>query len=209
MRLDDIDGKKFFPGARVTTAFGWDEGPANRASLDPSGSVWPRIHHALDLAGAGNVCCPFAPTLTKWDEDDGLGDSRLRIKGHGIEFRMLHFRREELNEETRVLILQGLPIDEGAAIGPAGDVGISFGRHVHLEIILEPGARDSELYRMLGDRWNLDRQPYYAALYKKVYTDQVKKRKVLWMNEAIVSKVDPITGREAFYIDPRHILGLI
>jgi hypothetical protein len=207
MLRDLIDPSKFFPLSEITLPFGWDP-----KTLDT-----PRIHQANDRAlpwpyikdfDKHIVYNPAQVLTTAWIDDDGLGNTILRLMGDGFELRCLHFARSELDEETRALIIQRLPIQQGARIGPAGNVGISLGRHVHYMLIVDPGRYDGELEQKWGEGWNRDRCKEYVARYGQPFTDQIKSRKISWMNEYIIAKTDPYRRQTVYVVDAMKLLGL-
>jgi len=198
----------FYPASKVSTGFGWDIGPPTRAELDPSGAIWPRIHYGTDRHGAGLISCPINTLKTKWVRQDGNGNSVLRLIGDGVEVRMYHLNEPELDSSTRALVLQGLPIDKGATIGPSGNTGRSFGRHLHYEVIAFPGTLDDALRRKYADLWDADKVPFYIDQYGGPFVRDVKKYRIRWMNDLALCRIDPYMAREVYLLDSRSIFGL-
>jgi hypothetical protein len=204
MNLGELDLENFFPGSTITTRFGWD--------LDPPG---PRIHHAIDRAGKGIVCLPFAAERMEWVDEDANGCSVLRAfaDGGAFELRLLHFIKAELSPGilAAVQARQGLP--SGQPIGPAGNKGLSVslfggdGRHVHYQLMLKPGIYDQELEHILPG-WSIDRRDELARRYGPAFVRECATRGITWINEQALERADPWTGRQRIIIDSAGILGL-
>jgi hypothetical protein len=204
MNLQELDLDNFFPGSSITTRFGWD--------LDPPG---PRIHHAVDRAGPGIVCLPFAAERVEWTDEDANGCSVLRVfaDGDALELRLLHFIKAELSPGilAAVAAKQGLP--SGQPIGPTGNKGLSVstiggdGRHVHYQLMLKPGIYDEELNH-IAPAWAIDRRDALSAKYGPVFVRECASRRVTWINERALQRADPWTGRQRIIIDSARILGL-
>lgn len=201
--------KDFFSGSIITTPFGWDRGPADAANLDPCGNVWPRLHHAIDRFGREVVESPIDAEAVIFLPRDAQGNSVLRLIGDDAEARLYHFRQAEFSDEAAAAIETGGKLAMGAPIAPAGDVGLGFGgAHLHYSIILWPGAYDDFLKEALGDEWDIDRTAAMAAQYGKPFLGQIAQRRVKWMNDAIIARVDPFSGRLGYFVDSWRIFGL-
>jgi len=194
----------FFPKSTVTTKFGWDDKTYPRS---------PRIHHAVDRAGPGVVSVPIDVDRVKWVDEDGLGCSVLRLQGNGFELRCLHFIKTELNATLVDAIKNYLSVKSGVVIGPAGNKGLSVaskggtGRHVHYQLLLEPGAYDDQL-DAIHPGWLDNKIPEYTAKYGKKFTIEIAYRGILWMNEVAMEKYDPWFGKRLYCVDPLTLYGL-
>jgi hypothetical protein len=161
-----------------------------------------------DLWAENPVRVPCHYHQTKWIDDDGLGNSMLRLIGEDFELRMLHFFRAEISEEFAALMIQGLPAQCGDVIGPAGNMGVSFGRHVHYALILAPGRFDDELIQAFGYEWDKDKLPGLVAQYGPALEQDRRARRIAWMNENVVARIDPYWGRESYQVNSVALLGL-
>jgi hypothetical protein len=212
----------FFPRSSITLNYGID------AKTFPGK---PRIHPIdralpLDLDRRYQEFPVYVPCIykkTKWIDDDGTGcaqtgrpgNSVLRLLGDGFEVRILHFRKEEMSEEFRALMIQELPAFPGDPIGPAGNKGLSIGlnghsgRHIHYELILEPGKYDDDLTEKYGGlEWKKDYLPAYVNEYgSKLELDRLRRR-VSWMNSQVIARIDPGYGKLMYSVNSYKLLGL-
>ena len=204
MKLRDIDVKGFYPGAVVTTPFGWD----TKSFPDT-----PRIHAAVDKISPGvEVTCPIETEWTKFIKDDGQGNSILRLVATGIELRIYHFNFSELSPESGALIRQGLPIDKGSKIGPAGNTGVCLGadggRHIHYQLILDPAKYSDELELIMGKGWDDNRIDEYSSKYGQLFVNQLRYRGITVYNEKLIARKDQYWWRPSYIIDSLTVLGL-
>ncbi|MBL8967012.1 MAG: hypothetical protein JNG85_08385 [Spirochaetaceae bacterium] len=193
----------FFPGAQVTTRFGWD--------LEPPG---PRIHHAIDKAGRGIVCAPFGFERVEWIDRDALGCSVLRCFADSgqIELRILHFLKAELSPGLADAISRGRGLPAGAPLAPAGNVGLSLsrsggdGRHVHYSLLLDHTAYGLEM-TSLRPGWGVDKRAEFTKRYGPEFEADCKRRQVRWISEVACGKHDPWTQRERVIVDSMAFFG--
>jgi hypothetical protein len=194
-----------FPGSSITTGFGWDKMTFPKA---------PRIHHAIDRAGKGNIFCPIDAGRVKWLDEDSNGCSVLRLIGDGIEIRMLHFIKDEVNPAVMDAVANKSALAISTVIGPAGNKGQSVstvkggsGRHLHYQTMLEPGVHDRFLASVRAD-WDVDNTKVFTAQYGKLFTAEVKKRGIWWMNDYVIFKHDAISASEKYVIDSTVFFNL-
>jgi len=198
MRLTDIDASVFFPGSQITTAFGWDPDPR----------FGPRVHHAVDRAGAGMVRLPFAAKRLDWKNADTVGNSVLRaFADPGIELRMLHFRPNERTPDLLNALRNGRGLPAGAPLAPAGDVGIGSGRHVHYQLMLDPECDWTELDKLVPG-WTQDDKTDWLSRYGLAFALERSRRGIRWINTRALRRADPWTGMDRIIIDSATILGL-
>jgi hypothetical protein len=204
MMLSELELVNFFPGSTITTRFGWDK--------DPPG---PRIHHAVDRAGPGDVRLPFDAEKVEWIDADGQGNSVIRAfaDGGALELRMLHFIRAEIDPDFLHAALAGHAVKEGAKIGPTGNKGLSVatvpggtGRHVHYSLLLRPGIYDDEL-DALSPGWRVDLRDQLAHEHGPAFIRECTARGVIWINPEAMQKQDPWTGKARIIIDTARILN--
>jgi len=213
--LNYIDPKLFFPESTITIPFGIDNKtfPGN-----------PRCH-PIDRALPINkekrykdfpIYNPCEVIKTKWIDDNGAGVSILRLIGEGFELRLLHLLREELFPDTRALILNGLPIDKGSIIGPAGNYGLSVsnfggsGRHVHYSLTLEKGIYDSDLDEKWGNLWKKNDKDNLIKKYGPYLKEDMKNRGggIKLMNNFLHEYIDPFMKKESYIVDSYNLIKL-
>lgn len=198
MNLPELHPEVFFPDSIPTTPFGWDPVTFPEA---------PRIHHAVDRAGAGVVSAPFAASRVAWVDQDAQGNSVLRLFAGPLELRMLHFRKAELAREVLSAVEAGTGLPAGQPLAPAGDVGIGTGRHLHYQFMLTPVEEYPEIDE-LAPGWLEDDSGKMRERYGMAFVREVAARSILWINERALCRRDPWTGKLRLIIDSAGILGL-
>lgn len=179
----------FFPGSVITTRFGWDPTPPG-----------PRIHHAIDRAGPGDLYTPEDYLRATWIPKDAQGNTILRLIGEGRELRIYHLYLTELSPTLREAIGLGKDVPAGTKIGPAGNVGIfvasakGTGRHAHYVYYVDPQQHEEELDKRLTG-WQINRIKEIEAKLGRAFTDEIKKREISAYNDLAITKLDPWTKR--------------
>lgn len=201
--------REWFKGAvNVKTAFGWDT----------KTFAWGRMHPAQDYSPLNGkreetIASTIIDGPVLWLIDN-QGNSVLRQFGNGIEVRYYHFKRDELSSDViAALTVKGLSLKAGTPIGPANHIGISVaspgndGSHVHLCIVAF-----TEIYKdietiMSNKLWHVNKIDEFARLYGEQFIVKVAEWKIAWMNENVIARFDPLSQKNAYYLNPRIVLG--
>jgi hypothetical protein len=199
--------KSWFPRGVSANNFGWD--PLTAENSDAA--IWPRIHLGCDFWPAdGNAAAhPIRAIVSgkvAWIEADIQGNSVLRQFAGDLELRYYHLRKEELSAAARTAIESHVILAAGIDIGPCGDVGLGHGRHVHVVIVASEWA---DLSSILGQGWDEDRTGELAERYGKVFLEKAHapNRNIIKMNDLMIYRVDGMTGKRAYYINPELLIG--
>lgn len=220
---------KFRVGATHTTPFGLDD--TFRESDRPL-----RIHPATDRGtylsdGETRTLDVFAPfeiarALLIDSPNTGFGTIlRLFVAGADFELRIMHMRREDIDQYVMALIKEKKRIPKSTFLGHAGNAGLSVGgsgHHTHLEIVsnesesplleklvIERGASrvEHDLNRKDVKRW-ATAQSLEGNLYEN-YVKERRRRKISLVNEYLCRRVDYLTGEErTFYNSKECFNGL-
>jgi hypothetical protein len=189
----------WFPGSANAENFGWD--PETSEHKPP---IWPRVHLGNDYWSKSKTWPQAVITgAAEFMENDGDGNSILFLRAGAFEIQYYHFYKAELTPETRAACDKKGMIMAGAPLGPAGDVGVGAGRHVHLVIKAKPGT---DLSPMLGVGWDEDKTKDFAEKYGDIFLEKALKRGILWMNEDVIYRRVG-GGPTAYYINPARVLG--
>ncbi len=199
--------RSWFPNSSDANNFGWDALTASHNRPE----IWPRIHLANDYwATDGNAFNhPFKTIVSgavKLLKDDGTDyhNSILYQFAGPFEIQYWHIRPVELSSDIIAAdTARGAVVQAGTIIGPAGDVGIGTGRHVHLTIKAKDGT---DLAPLLGDLWNKDKTVIYTQRYGPTFTEKKVARNIKWMNDNVIYRRVG-DGPMAYYINPKAILG--
>lgn len=213
---------KFRVGATHTVPFGLDD--TFRASGRPL-----RIHAATDRGTylrdwetrTFDVFAPFDIARAKLlpSPHSGFGNIlRLFVAGADFEIRVMHMRRDDLDQFVMKLVREGKRIPANTFLGRAGNAGLSVGssggHHTHTEIVsidresklLERLTREhapNEMYVDWGRRkirrWAVSRA-LPQDLYEN-YLEERKKRKVEIFNEYLCRRIDYLTGEYRTFYD--------
>jgi hypothetical protein len=217
MKLPRFNSSDIFPGGySITTGFGWDIGPSERAKIDPGGDTWPRIHPATDYASSGLIYSPMDFAWTQWIPKDSLGCSILRLldcpieKGFAFELRMVHINENEMVKKKTLPELHEMrSMKKGTPIAPTGNTGSSFGlnggRHLHCFPIIRPGIFEDELDERFGDLWREDHAEEMASAYGQRFLDEMTKRGISKINPFALWKQDPYWKREIIVLNIQKI----
>lgn len=191
----------WFPDSASADNFGWD--PITPAH--PAG-IWPRIHLGNDYWTKAKTWPSTVITgKAEFLANDGDGNSILYQRAGAFEVQYYHFYESELTPEIRAAckVKGGGVVVAGTLIGPAGDVGVGAGRHVHLVVKAKAGT---DLSPMLGVGWDEDRLAEFCEKFGPVFKQKAEKRNILWMNEDIIFRRVG-AGPMAYYINPARVLG--
>lgn len=190
-------------GSEVTTGFGWDVGPENADPL-----TWPRIHHAIDRYGPGDICAPFDAGVARWIARDSLGCSVLRLMSGQAELRLVHINPPELDPDFFSLAFKMRPIPKGMRLGPCGNTGVSYGknagRHLHYLYMVMPGAFSQEL-TTLAPGWEKNDMPDLSKVHGIAFDREIDKRVIVSMNESVIRRWDPYWGREMLVLNTEKL----
>lgn len=201
-------------GSEVTTGFGWDIGPKNVDELQKNitPKVWPRIHHAIDEIGTGEMTIPFDCDLGEWIAiEPTFKYSVLRLIKDSCELRILHINENEFNKDALQLIKTKRKLKKGLRLAPCGNTGISFGencgRHVHYSFYMNPGipAYEEEMNNKFGFYWKEDKTKDLAVRYGQRFIDQVASRGIVWMNSYCIKKWDKYWGRNMCILNTKKV----
>jgi murein DD-endopeptidase MepM/ murein hydrolase activator NlpD len=186
----------FSESVNAKTPFGWD-------------AARNRIHPAQDYAPLKHGSIAYTIILGKvsW-HIDGQGNSIIRqVSPSGFEVRYYHFRREELTSDIiAAMSVPGTMVEAGSPIGPAGNVGIGTGDHVHLVMV----ARDDlsvPITPIIGEGWGEDQTEAMALKYGDAFTLKANDWKVKWMNANVIYRFDPMTQRNSYFLNSKRVLG--
>lgn len=187
----------------ITCPFGFDENTFET----------PRFHPACDLSIKPElqksvlnypIIAPCNATSTKWWGPRGRsGTTWLDLRFNGGLWRMAHINRDEMDEQARALIIQGLPLDQWQAIAPIGMEGLSIGafpRHLHLMLYLEPSVENKNaLIERWGDNWGpkCDKLPLWAP----ATNGQMRADGWDWANNHTAGRTDPFDNRQYICVD--------
>jgi hypothetical protein len=200
--------------ARITTAFGWDEGPSEKERKGwtaeqqaKAAETWPRNHQGEDLSlllstilGKGfrwadyPIVCPIDGGYVEFIARDRQACSVLRIIGPWWEVRIKHVIYAELSRELIEMVARHDPIPAGTVLGPPGNVGLSFGagpgqgRHLHISFLGWGRLAEGFFRARLGPAWSENKIPEYVKTYGKAYAEDVQGRGIQWINDAVLRK---------------------
>ncbi|MEM7159177.1 MAG: M23 family metallopeptidase [Myxococcota bacterium] len=112
----------------ITSYFGW--------RVDPVSGRGTRLHRGLDFRGAiGDLVLTIGPgTIEFVGHDPLLGNMVIVDHGDGLESLYGHL--------SDLLVVAGVPVGRGAAIGLVGNSGRSTAPHLHLTVKLDGHAID-------------------------------------------------------------------
>ena len=112
----------------ITSYFGW--------RVDPVSGRGTRLHRGLDFRGAiGDLVLTIGPGTVQFvGHDPLLGNMVIVDHGNGLESLYGHL--------SDLLVVTGVPVDRGAAIGLVGNSGRSTAPHLHLTVKLDGHAID-------------------------------------------------------------------
>jgi murein DD-endopeptidase MepM/ murein hydrolase activator NlpD len=118
----------------VTSTFGW--------RVDPVSGKGTRLHKGIDLRGAiGDLAMSIGDGRVRFaGHDPLLGNMVVVDHGQGLESWYGHL--------SELLVVDGLLVDRGAAVGLIGNTGRSAAPHLHLTVKLDGEAIDP--LRVLG-----------------------------------------------------------
>lgn len=112
----------------ITSSFGW--------RVDPVSGRGVRLHRGLDFRGAiGDLVISIGDgTVSMVGHDPFLGTMVIVDHGQGVQSLYGHL--------SDVLVVEGVPIERGAALGLVGNTGRSAAPHLHLTVKLDGVAID-------------------------------------------------------------------
>jgi hypothetical protein len=159
------------------------------------------------------IKCPCNTIKTKWLDDDGEGNTLLRLIGDGYELRLFHLNREELNQETRAYILNGLPINKGDSIGSIGsnikyEIYDYSGRNLEYMLLLYPNYFDDDLKEKWGDYWMSDARKELINKYGVMLANDFIYKNIHKINGCMYSCIDKITKKLVYVVDSVDLLNL-
>lgn len=112
----------------LTSYFGW--------RVDPVSGRGTRLHRGIDLRGRpGDLVMSIAPGEVEFAGQDVLLGNMV-VVDHGLGIRSFY------GHLTDVLVHEGLPVQQGTAIGLVGNTGRSAAPHLHLSIQVHGVAVD-------------------------------------------------------------------
>ena len=123
---------KFRPGAARTTPFGIDITTPEYTPL--------RLHLAVDSGFSSlsqyEIYCPFDMKEVKFHKAYGSFGTLLVLYTHyDFEIRIAHLDPEEFSPELKSALDNKTQIKAGSLLGNCGNIGLSFGKHAHTEIV--------------------------------------------------------------------------
>lgn len=208
----------FKGGENSKTPFGWD------IKTFPTRG---RFHPAQDYSTEDcwhDIPCTIIGGTVKFIADDGTAshNSILRQFCDDFEVRYYHFRKSEFSNAiiAALSVPGGAYVEAGTPIGPVGNIGLSRGvgndgSHVHVVIVGSLEAKD-ELYTLLGhgwdahefgDDWSGKGNDTVRKNRGDAFADKVKEWKIHWANENVIFRVDGTTGKNAYFVNPKKVLG--
>lgn len=205
-----IFNREWFKGSvNSRTPFGWDTKTFSYGRMHPAQDYSPLNGRREETIAHAVIGGPVS-----WLVDDG-GNSVLRQYGDGVEVRYYHFKREELSSEViAALTVKGTVIKAGTVLGPANHVGLSVasngndGSHVHLVIVAFPSIYE-DIENIIGNKlWHTDKLDGFKRKYGEAFIVAVAQKKISWMNDDVIARFDPLSQKNAYYLNPRVVLGV-
>jgi len=207
-----------FPSSVETVGFG----------LDSKSFKIPRAHFAHDLAlpwprnqtpEKFPVVAPMNVYQAKFypipasGPTKGLSVMDLSNSDDSLRWRFMHILKDEIALNAWAAIQSGRKLRQGAAIGPAGDAGLSLAapegqtpppgssaRHLHAALLLRPGCYDDVLEEAFGERWMIDESASWGI------DDALKRNGWTLGNRWAAQRLDPFTHEVFFAVNWRKLL---
>jgi len=211
---------KFRPGAKRTTGFGIDTTTPQYTPL--------RLHLAIDSARSNTsgykIFAPFDISKTEYHFDySSFGTLLFLYTDYGFHIRIAHINRDTFGVGSWSRIEKGGGYEAGEFIAECGEVGLSFGRHAHVEIvsndngftilddILKEKFEDPNLYKNYTNE-QINTQIVNAGIDKKfgwdLYEKEYRRRRIKIINDYIGFRIDYHTNEDRMFYNSMAVFGI-
>jgi len=211
---------KFRPRAARTTPFGIDITTPEYRKL--------RIHNAIDSSVSDTtgykIYAPFEfIKITFLSDYPSFGSLFIGKTSYDFEVRIAHMSVDNLSADTKEALEGGMGLSAGTEIGECGNLGASYGRHAHTEIvssnngftILDDILREKvsmfELYQNYTDDQIQDfanQAGITITEAQQLYLEEFRNRRIQIVNPWLCSRVDYLSQQSRFFYNSMALFGM-